>query len=354
MITRTETRRIMVGGIPVGGGSPVTVQSMTNTDTTDIDATVNQTWRLVEAGCEIVRIAVPTMEAAQALVEIRKQVTCPLVADIHFNYRLALAAIEAGVDKLRINPGNIGDRGRVKAVAHAAQERSIPIRVGVNAGSLKKDILTRYGAPTAKALVESAEEEVGVLADCGFQDVCVSLKASNVMTTINAYRLFAERMDNPLHVGITEAGTRNYGTIKSSCGIGAILSLGIGDTIRVSLTADPVEEVGAGISILKAMGLRKAGAEVVSCPTCGRTEIDIISLAEEVERRAQTLTAPIVIAVMGCVVNGPGEAREADYGIAGGKAEGLLFKKGEIVRKVPEAELVDALFQLIDNDELNA
>lgn len=354
MTTRTDTRRIMVGGIPIGGGSPVTVQSMTNTDTTDIDATVSQAQSLVEAGCEIVRIAVPTMEAAQALAEIRKQVACPLVADIHFNYKLALASLDAGVDKLRINPGNIGERNRVEAVAHAARERSVPIRVGVNAGSLKKEIMEHHGAPTAVALVESAVEEVGVLNDCGFEDVCVSLKASNVMTTVKAYRLFADRMDNPLHVGITEAGTRHYGTIKSSCGIGAILAMGIGDTIRVSLTADPVEEVGTGISILKAMGLRKAGAEVVSCPTCGRTEIDIISLAEEVERRAQTITAPIVIAVMGCVVNGPGEAREADYGIAGGKGEGLLFKKGEIVSKVPEAELVDSLFRLIEDDELNA
>jgi (E)-4-hydroxy-3-methylbut-2-enyl-diphosphate synthase len=350
MFLRSNTRRITVRGIPIGGGSPVTVQSMTSSDTRDVAATVNQIRALAGAGCDIVRLAVPNQEAARALAEIRKEVDVPLVADIHFDHRLALLAVEAGVDKLRINPGNIGSPTRVREVAQAAMAKGIPIRVGVNAGSLRKDILDRYGRPTPEALVESALEEVDLLDDLGFGDVCVSIKSSNVMETVQAYTLFAEKRDNPLHIGITEAGTLRYGTIKSACGIGAILAAGIGDTIRVSLTADPVEEVHAGFSILKAMGLRREGAEVISCPTCGRTDIDIVQLAEEVERRASLIKAPVTIAVMGCVVNGPGEAREADYGIAGGKGFGLLFRRGEVIKKVGENELVDQLFEMIGKD----
>ena len=348
MHTRKNTRKIKVRGIPIGGGSPVTVQSMTNTDTCDVQTTVSQIRTLISTGCDIVRLAVPSKKAVQALSAIRGEVDVPLVADIHFDYRLALGAVEAGIDKLRINPGNIGDAVRVKEVARAAGEQGIPIRVGVNAGSLKKELLERYGGPTPEALVESAIEEVDLLDDIGFNDVCVSIKSSNVPAMVQSYRLFAEERDHPLHVGVTEAGTKEYGTIKSACGIGAVLSYGIGDTIRVSLTSDPVDEVRAGISILKAMGLRKAGAEIISCPTCGRTDIDIIGLAEEVEHRAASVKKPVIIAVMGCVVNGPGEAREADYGIAGGKGFGLLFRNGEIVRKVKESELVDELFALIE------
>ncbi|MBN1292068.1 MAG: flavodoxin-dependent (E)-4-hydroxy-3-methylbut-2-enyl-diphosphate synthase [Candidatus Latescibacteria bacterium] len=350
MFTRENTRQIKVRGIPIGGGSPVTVQSMTNTCTQDVESTLNQIRTLVSTGCDMVRLAVPDSEAAEALVKIRKQTDIPLIADIHFDYKLAIQAIEAGVDKLRINPGNIGESSRVKAVAQAAKEKGIPVRVGVNAGSLKKELLARYGGPTPEALVESAIAEVDLLDDLDFHDVCVSIKSSNVPATLQSYLLFAEKRNNSLHIGITEAGTLKYGTIKSACGIGAILSYGIGDTLRVSLTSDPVEEVTAGISILKAMGLRKSGAEVISCPTCGRTAIDIIALADAVERRAAHIKEPIVIAVMGCVVNGPGEAREADYGIAGGKGTGLLFRKGEKIRTVPESELVDELFALIEND----
>jgi len=348
--TRDKTRRIVVRGVPLGGGAPVTVQSMTNTDTRDANATIGQIRRLVSAGCDIVRLAVPDREAAEALTIIRKEIDAPLVADIHFHHELALRALDAGIDKLRINPGNIGSADRVREVARAAEMRGVPIRVGVNAGSLKKELLEKYGHPVPEALVESAVNEVEILADIGFQDVCVSIKASNVMDTVRANMLFAERLNNPLHLGVTEAGTVSYGTIKSSCGIGAMLAMGIGDTIRVSLTADPAVEVTTGIAILKATGLRKSGAEVVSCPTCGRTEIDLIGLAEEVERRAASVKQPLVIAVMGCVVNGPGEAREADYGIAGGKGVGLLFRKGEIVAKVSEDRLVDELFSLIDDD----
>jgi len=351
MFTRNNTRKILVGRVPVGGGSPVTVQSMTNTRTADVQATVGQIRALAAAGCDIVRLAAPDKESAKALAGIRREVDVPLVADIHFDYRLALIAVDAGIDKLRINPGNIGSNNRVREVARAAAERGIPIRVGVNAGSLKGELLERYGGPTAEALVESALEEVDLLDSLGFHNVCVSIKSSSVPVTVEAYRLFAEKRDHPLHVGVTEAGTVRYGAIKSACGIGAVLSYGIGDTIRVSLTADPVEEVTAGIAILKAMKLRQAGAEVISCPTCGRTDIDIIALAGEVERRAATITKPMVIAVMGCVVNGPGEAREADYGIAGGKGAGLLFRKGEIVRKVKENRLVEELFKLIEEGE---
>lgn len=350
MYTREQTRRIVVGGIPIGGGSPVTVQSMTNTDTRRVDDTVAQIRQLADAGCDVVRIAVRDDEAAAVLADIRAQSPVPLVADIHFDHRLALKALEAGIDKLRINPGNIGAPTRVLEVAEAAKARGVPIRIGVNAGSLKKEILNRHGRPTPQALVESALEEVDILDEMDFHDICVSLKSSNVPETIEAYRLFAQQRDIPLHVGITESGTLSYGTVKSSCGIGAILALGIGDTIRVSLTADPVAEVRCGFQILRAMTLRSSGPEIISCPTCGRTDIDIISLAEEVEARAQSLTLPLVIAVMGCVVNGPGEAREADYGIAGGKGFGLLFKNGEVVAKIPESELIDALFDMISAD----
>ena len=350
MYTRDKTRSIMVGTVAVGGGAPVTVQSMTNTDTRDVEATVGQIRALETAGCDIVRLAVPDEEAAAALKKIRGSVAVPLVADIHFKHTLALTAIDAGIDKLRINPGNIGSAGKVREVARAASERGIPIRVGVNAGSLRGDLLEKYGRPTPEALVESAREEVAVLNDAGFGDVCVSIKASNVRDTINANYLFSLHHDNPLHLGITESGTLRTGTIKSACGFGAMLSRDIGDTIRVSLTADPVEEVLAGIVILKSLGLRTGGVEVISCPTCGRTNINIIGLAEEVELRAASIIRPMTIAVMGCVVNGPGEAREADYGIAGGKGEGLLFRHGEIIGKVPERELVDALFELIQRD----
>ncbi|MFA6472552.1 MAG: flavodoxin-dependent (E)-4-hydroxy-3-methylbut-2-enyl-diphosphate synthase, partial [Candidatus Latescibacterota bacterium] len=321
------------------------------TDTRDVAKTVEQIQALTKAGCEMVRLAVPNRESAEALFSIRKETDVPLIADIHFDHRLALMALEAGIDKLRINPGNIGSPTRVREVAQAALERKVPIRVGVNSGSVKKEILDRFGRPCPEALVESAIEEVDLLDDLGFHDVCVSIKSSSVMDTVRAYTLFAEKRNTPLHIGITEAGTLRYGTIKSACGIGAVLALGIGDTIRVSLTADPVDEVYTGISILKAMGIRRTGPEIISCPTCGRTEINIIQLAEEVERRAATLKAPVIIAVMGCVVNGPGEARESDYGIAGGKGFGILFRKGEVVRKVAEEHLVDDLFEMIEKDQ---
>lgn len=350
MYTRKDTRCITVRNLKIGGGNPVSIQSMTNTDTCDIKATVDQIRALSSAGCDLVRIAVPNSEAAKALAEIRQEVDFPLVADIHFKHDLAIQAIEAGIDKLRINPGNIGSPSKVQEIVRAAVEHGVPIRVGVNSGSLKKEILDRYGHPTPEALVKSAIGEVDIMDEMGFQDICVSIKSSNVPDTIKANILFADKRNYPLHIGITEAGTLQYGTVKSCCGIGAILAYGIGDTIRVSLTADPVAEVKTGIYILKAMGLRSSGAEVISCPTCGRTEIDIISLAEEVEKRASSLKKPLVIAVMGCVVNGPGEAREADYGIAGGKGFGLLFRKGVVISKIPENRLVDELFAMIEAD----
>jgi len=321
---------------------------MTNTDTRDVDATVEQIERLARAGCEIVRVAVPDETAARALSEIEERISIPLVADIHFNHRLALEAIERGVDKLRINPGNIGARARVEAVTKAARERGIPIRIGVNAGSLEKDLLARYCGPTAAAMVESALRHVAILESLRFEDIVISLKASDVPRCIEAYRRMAEKVAYPLHVGITEAGTPRAGTIRSAVGIGAILAEEIGDTIRVSLTGDPCEEVYVGFEILKALELREHGPVIISCPTCGRTEIDLVGLAEQVEERLRTCDRPIKVAVMGCVVNGPGEARDADVGVAGGKGVGLLFRGGKVLRKVAEEELLDALMEEVE------
>jgi len=337
------TRRIQVGTVAVGGGAPVSVQSMCNTDTRDVAATLGQIARLHEAGCEIVRCAVPDATAANALQGIVAQSPMPVIADIHFDHRLALDSLAAGVHGLRINPGNIGAVWKVQEVVKACEERQVPIRIGVNAGSLEKELLERFGHPTAEAMVESALQHIRILEDLNFVDIKVSLKASDVRRTVAAYRLLARRCDYPLHVGITEAGTTWSGTIKSAVGIGALLADGIGDTLRVSLTGDPVEEVRVGWEILKALELRERGPVFVSCPTCGRCQIDLIGVAEEVERRLHDLPRKLVIAVMGCVVNGPGEAREADLGIAGGRGQGLLFRRGEVVRKVPEDQLADAL-----------
>jgi (E)-4-hydroxy-3-methylbut-2-enyl-diphosphate synthase len=342
---RQTTRRITVGNVAVGGGAPVSVQSMCNTDTRDVVATLEQIHRLAEAGCEIVRCAVPDLDAARALKKIGAGCSLPLIADIHFDYRLALEALEAGVDGLRINPGNIGERWKVHEVVRGCAERSVPIRIGVNAGSLEKDLLAKYGHPTSEAMVESALGHIRILEDLGYRVIKVSLKASDIRRTVEAYRLLARQVDYPLHVGITEAGTTWSGTIKSAMGLGVLLYEGIGDTLRVSLTGDPVEEVRVGWEILRSMDLRERGPIFVSCPTCGRCQIDLISVAEEVERRLHNLPKKITVAVMGCVVNGPGEAREADVGIAGGKGQGLLFRRGEVLRKVPQAELADALVE---------
>ena len=342
------SKQILVGGVPVGGGAPVTIQSMCNTRTDDVDATVAQILRLEEAGCEIIRVAVPDMAAAKAVGAIKSRIHIPLVVDIHFDYKLALESVAAGADAVRINPGNIGDADRVKAVAQACAGKNIPIRIGVNGGSLEKELLAKYGGPTPEALVESAFGHIKLLNRWDFDDICVSLKTSSVPGTIAAYRKMAAESDYPLHVGLTEAGTPRMGGLKSAVGIGGLLALGIGDTIRVSLSADPVEEVYAAQDILRVVGLRKDAPELISCPTCGRTRIDLIGLAHEVEERLRAVRKPITVAVMGCVVNGPGEAREADVGIAGGDGVGLLFRKGEIVKKVPQAELVDELFRLID------
>ncbi|MBE6956653.1 MAG: flavodoxin-dependent (E)-4-hydroxy-3-methylbut-2-enyl-diphosphate synthase [Ruminococcaceae bacterium] len=342
------TKQIMVGNVPVGGGAPVSIQSMCNTRTDDVVATVEQIRRLSAAGCQIIRVAVPDMAAARAVGAIKEQIDIPLVVDIHFDYKLALEAIAAGADKVRINPGNIGGEDRVKAVADACRARNIPIRIGVNGGSLEKPLLAKYGGVCPEAMVESAFEHVRLLNKFDFDDICISLKSSNVPMTMKAYQLMRVKSDYPLHIGVTEAGTVRMGTLKSAVGIGGLLAMGIGDTMRVSLSADPVEEVYAAREILKAAGIRKEGAELVSCPTCGRTRIDLIGLANEVERRLQGVDKPITVAVMGCVVNGPGEASAADCGIAGGVGEGLLFKKGQIVKKVPQEQLVDELFALID------
>ena len=342
------TRQIFVGGVPVGGGAPVTIQSMTNTPTDDVTATVAQIRRLETAGCQIIRVAVPDMAAAKAVGAIKAQIHIPLVVDIHFDYKLALACVEAGCDAVRINPGNIGGADRVKAVAEACKAKRIPIRIGVNGGSLEKPLLAKYGGVTPQALVESAFGHIALLEQFDFHDICVSLKSSSVPVTMAAYRLMSEQSDYPLHLGVTETGTIRMGTLKSAIGIGGLLALGIGDTMRVSLSADPVEEVLAARDILKAAGLRREGADLISCPTCGRTRIDLIALANEVEERLKAVDKPITVAVMGCVVNGPGEAAAADVGIAGGNGEGLLFRKGEIVKKVPQNQLVDELFALVD------
>jgi (E)-4-hydroxy-3-methylbut-2-enyl-diphosphate synthase len=337
--------------VPVGGGAPITIQSMCNTDTRDVAVTVAQILRLQAAGCDIIRVAVPDEEAAHALAPIKEAIQIPLVADIHFNYRLALQAIASGADALRINPGNIGTPDRVEAVVRAAREKEIPIRIGVNAGSLEPELWEKYGGPTAEAMVESALNHVSILERLDFHRIKISLKASDVPRTVAAYRLLAEKTDYPLHIGITEAGTFLPGTVKSSVGLGILLSEGIGDTLRVSLTDDPLQEVRVGIEILKCLGLREAGPVMISCPTCGRCEIDLIGLAHEVEERLAEMKSPVDVAVMGCVVNGPGEAREADFGIAGGKGVGLVFRKGKIVRKVREEELADALMEEIRKTE---
>ncbi len=347
----TETKQIDVGGVKIGHGAPIPVQSMCNTRTSDAKATIDQIKRLYAAGCEIIRLAVPDNDAAAALPEIVKASPIPVVADIHFDYRLALAAAEAGVHKIRINPGNIGEAENVRKVAEACRARQIPIRIGVNGGSLEKRLLEKYGHPTAEALVESAQGHIDLLHRFDFDDIALSMKSSTVPLTVAAYRLAAETFPYPLHVGVTETGTAYNGVIRSAVGIGTLLSEGIGDTIRVSLTADPAEEVRAGISILKAAGCRKEGLRFVSCPTCGRTQIDLIGLASDVEQRLQGVERDITVAVMGCVVNGPGEAREADYGIAGGKDCGMLFKKGEVLGRYPAEELCDALINLIRTEE---
>ena len=342
------TKRIMVGGVPVGDGAPVSIQSMCSTKTDDVPATVDQIHRLEAAGCEIVRVAVPDMVAARALGAIKSSIHIPLVADIHFDYRLALEAIDQGVDKIRLNPGNIGGEDRVKAVADACRARHVPIRIGVNGGSLEKELRQKYGGVTAQALVDSAMGHVALLNKFDFDDICISVKCSSVPLTMAAYRLLSERCDYPLHLGVTEAGTPSMGLVKSAMGIGGLLCLGIGDTLRVTLTADPVEEVYAAKKILQAAGLRQEGPNIIACPTCGRTNIDLIPLAEEVERRLEDCKKPITVAVMGCAVNGPGEAAAADVGIAGGKGEGLLFHKGEILRKVPQEQLIEALMEEIE------
>ena len=348
MIKRKQTRQISISNVKIGGGAPISVQSMTNTKTTDTAATVAQIKALEKAGCDIVRLAVPDMAAAENIANIKKQVNVPLVADIHFDYRLALKAIEQGIDALRINPGNIGDEDRVKAVVEAAKTKHIPIRIGVNAGSLDKKLLAKYGKVTAQALVESAMEHVRILEKLDFHDIKISLKAHDVPLTLDAYRLMSETVDYPLHLGITEAGTVNTGIIKSAVGIGALLAEGIGDTFRISLTGDPVNEVKVANEILKALGLKEYGPTLISCPTCGRCNIDLPSIAAQVEKRLENVQKPVKVAVMGCVVNGPGEARDADIGIAGGKGEGLVFRKGEIIGKVPEDKLIDALFAELD------
>ena len=342
------SRQMNIGGVTIGGGAAIAIQSMCNTRTEDVAATVAQILRLEQAGCEIVRVAVPTPEAARAIGQIKKAIHIPLVADIHFDYRLALQCAAEGVDKIRINPGNIGSQERVRAVAEACRRHHIPIRIGVNGGSLEKPLLEQYGGVTAQALVDSAMGHVRLLNDCGFDDICLSVKCSHVPTNMQAYTLLSRQTDYPLHLGVTEAGTPEMGVLKSAIGIGGLLCQGIGDTIRVSLTADPVEEVVAAKRILQAIDMRRSGPNLISCPTCGRTKYDMIPIAREVERRLRDCTKPITVAVMGCAVNGPGEARNADVGIAGGDGEGLLFRKGEILYKVPQEHLVDALMAEIE------
>lgn len=354
---RRKTKKVKVGRIEIGGNAPISVQSMTNTDTRDVEATIKQVLELEAAGCDIVRLAVFDEECANTIQEIKKVTDIPLVADIHFDYRLALAAIEKGVDKLRINPGNIGGYSQVQEVVAAAKERNVPIRIGVNSGSLKKEILYKYGN-TPQAMVESALEHVAILERLGYENIVISLKASSVMKTIEAYRLMSQRVDYPLHLGVTEAGTAFSGTIKSAIGIGTLLAEGIGDTLRVSLTASPVEEVKVGREILKALGLRPYGIEIISCPTCGRCNIDLMGLTQRLEEKLKGIDYPLKVAVMGCVVNGPGEAREADIGIAGGKGKVALFKKGKVISTIPEDKAVEVLIseirKIIDEKESNA
>lgn len=347
-----KTKEIRVGDLKIGGGAPVCVQSMCNTDTRDVKATTTQILELEQAGCELIRVAVVDADAARAIAEIKKQIHIPIVADIHFDYRLAILAAECGADKIRLNPGNIGGEDRVKKVVEVCRAREIPIRIGVNGGSLDRELLSKYGGVTPEAMVESALSHVAILNRFDFDDIAISIKASDVRKTIAAYRLLAEKTNYPLHLGVTETGTAFMGTIKSAVGIGSLLCDGIGDTIRVSLTADPVEEVRTAYAILKACGKRERGINLISCPSCGRCRINLIEIATEVERRLQNEMRPLTVAVMGCAVNGPGEAREADVGIAGGDREGLLFRHGEIVRKVPMHELVDALVQMIDELEM--
>lgn len=346
---REHTKVIQIGNRVIGGGNPVLIQSMTNTKTEDVKATVEQIQRLTAAGCDIIRCAVPTMEAAEALAEIKKEITIPLVADIHFDYKLAIAAMEHGADKIRINPGNIGGGDRIRAVVKSARELGIPIRVGVNSGSLEKELVSKYHGVTAEGIVESALDKVRIIEDLGYDNLVISIKSSDVMMCAKAHELIAKETNYPLHVGITESGTVLSGNIKSAAGLGIILSQGIGDTIRVSLTGDPLEEIKSAKLILRTLGLRKGGIEVVSCPTCGRTQIDLIGLANKVENMVEDIPLNIKVAVMGCVVNGPGEAKEADIGIAGGKGEGLLIKKGEIIRKIPEDQLLHALREELVN-----
>ncbi|MFW6080336.1 MAG: flavodoxin-dependent (E)-4-hydroxy-3-methylbut-2-enyl-diphosphate synthase [Desulfosalsimonas sp.] len=354
-VKRKNTRRISVGSVEIGGGAPISVQSMTNTQTADIAATVAQIRRLEQAGCEIIRVAVPDMQSAEAVAEIKKQISIPLVADIHFDHRLAVAAVDAGADCLRINPGNIGSKNKVTEVVRAAADRGAAIRIGVNSGSLDRDLRQKHGGPNAEALVESALRQIALLAELDFYQVKVSIKSSDVLQTMEAYRLFSEKSDVPLHVGITEAGGLYSGIVKSALGIGGILLAGIGDTLRVSLTRDPAEEIRVGYEILKALGIRQRGPEIISCPTCGRCRIDLFSIAESVEKALLETTSPIKVAIMGCEVNGPGEAKEADVGIAGGDGTGVLFKKGRIVKRFPQNRLVEELLAAVDEiskDEL--
>jgi len=347
MIQRRKTRQICIGSVKIGGNAPVSIQSMTKTDTRDVRRTVHQIRRLEKAGCEIIRVAIPDEEAARAIGRIKKRIKIPLIADIHFNYRLALMSIEHGADALRINPGNIGGKDRLKAIVTEAKHRSIPIRIGVNAGSIEKDLLKRFNGPTSEAMVLSGLRTIEYMEDLGFHLIKVSLKASDVLRTVEAYRYFSRKSNYPLHLGITEAGRGSGAVVKSAIGIGLLLSEGIGDTIRVSLTGDPIDEVRVGYEILRALKIRERGVNIISCPTCGRCEIDLSHLVEKVEKGVQKVTAPMTIAIMGCVVNGPGEAREADIGIAGGKGVGLLFKKGKIIKKVRESEFIPILLKEI-------
>lgn len=354
MMKRKKTKKVWVGKVPIGGGAPISVQSMTKTDTRHVSATIKQIKKLQNAGCDIIRVAVPDTKAASALSKIKREIKIPMVADIHFDYRLALKAIDSGVDKLRINPGNIGAEWKVKQIVKAASDRKIPIRVGVNAGSLPRDLLAKYKKASPPALVEAALRQVRLLEHLNFDDIVVSLKSFDVPTTVQAYQLISKRTNHPLHLGITEAGLPLSGSVRSALGIGILLASGIGDTIRVSLTGDPIEEVRVGYEILKSLNLREHGPTIISCPTCGRCEIDIISMTKKVERKVRNISAPLKIAVMGCVVNGPGEAKDADVGIAGGKGYGLLFRKGKIVGKVKEKNLVDALLDVVQDLTANS